>query len=462
MTERDLSAEAASPGLIASIAAAEAVPVQRNAAALAAVLEMLRHLALEPRLLSRAEAYLQRLLLTGFEASGDLLERLLAEPGTAILSAPMQRCLELLRALSRQDLAQAGALLGTLDLGSCPPLGRMLASHLHLNAGRPSEALQLLAALPEDWNDAALQAGHLRAWLHRRALSRLAPPPAGDRVFLTLCSALRDEARYLAEWVVHHALLGVDRFCLYDNDSRDETRAILSGLQRHFDIEIRPWDQQPANVLAFDDCYRREVGRTEWLACVDSDEFLMPGEGESLPALLREAGTAAALLVNWRIFGSSGLDRRPPGLCLAHFTGRAPDDFPPNRHIKSIVRPECVVALLTPHHFAVLGRQVDSEMRAVLPVAGRLERPRLRRLALHHYIVRSREDFRHKIARGRGSASRNSIGQDFKGYFEFHDRNEVEDRSAWRFVPAVEQRLRSLAAAAPASSDSAHRPMTPD
>ena len=37
----------------------------------------------------------------------------------------------------------------------------------------------------------------------------------------------RNERRYLVEWVLHHYLLGVEHFYLYDNESEDKPEEVL-------------------------------------------------------------------------------------------------------------------------------------------------------------------------------------------------------------------------------------------
>jgi hypothetical protein len=429
--------------LARSIAAAEGVADGDDEPALATTLAMLQQLAVDDGERARAERHFTRILLRSMHGRGALLDRLLGDERTAVLSEPLQRCIAFLRALAEGRLAAARALLPALlgPGGTAPE--RILASYLLLHDQRLTDAARALADL-DDRADLGprLSTRDIVAFGQRRTLTQLEPASNGDPVFLTLCSCLRDEARYLEEWIVHHALLGVDRFCLYDNESRDETPRVLDALTKRFPIEVRSWVAQPANQLAFEDCARRNLGRTAWLACIDADEFLMPAEGEDLRELLRSAGDASAVVVNWRIFGSSGFDRRPPGLCLENFVRRAPDDFPPNRHIKSVLRPERVLRALSPHQFAVLGHQVDGDGKEVLPLAGRLAAPSLGRIALNHYIVRSREDFEQKKVRGRLLDSHRPLDHEFKGYFEAYDRNEVLDRSAWRYVPAIQKAMR--------------------
>jgi hypothetical protein len=39
--------------------------------------------------------------------------------------------------------------------------------------------------------------------------------------YLSICAIFKDEAPYLQEWIEFHRLLGVEKFYLYNNNSRD-------------------------------------------------------------------------------------------------------------------------------------------------------------------------------------------------------------------------------------------------
>src|SRR5690606_38205131 len=71
----------------------------------------------------------------------------------------------------------------------------------------------------------------------------------------TVCVAaiLKDEDRFVEEWVAYHRLLGVDHFYLYDNDPRQPLRDILAAHRDY--VTVREW------LIDHDD--RRYPGRTK-------------------------------------------------------------------------------------------------------------------------------------------------------------------------------------------------------
>ncbi len=423
-------------------------PVAATHEALAVLLDVLQRLGTDDGDPLRADRCFQRLLLIAFHGDASLLVRLLDEPERSRqLSAGSQRALTCLRHLRASDIAAAVAMLAALTASDATAAERVVASRLLLRSGRMAEALDQLRRCIGDpaCPTASREAGALSALLLRRALPAAPVAAAPPRVYLTLCTALRNEATHLSEWIAYHAALGVERFCLYENQSSDDTPAMLERLRRHYDIEIVPWLRQPANVMAFDDFLETRGETTEWVACIDADEFLVPTHDTDLRILLRRVpDDVAAVTANWRIFGSSGHRRRPKGLGLANYQRRARDDFAPNCHVKSIVRPARAFLAVTSHQFLGVGRQLSAGLEEVFPLAGQVVPPRYQELSLHHYIIRSREDFDVKRARGRPEMPLEGRRWHHDNYFEEFDRNEVRDRSVERFLPALRRRLAEL------------------
>lgn len=46
----------------------------------------------------------------------------------------------------------------------------------------------------------------------------------------SICAIVRNEARYILEWIAYHKAVGIDHFYIYDNQSTDETTDILIRL----------------------------------------------------------------------------------------------------------------------------------------------------------------------------------------------------------------------------------------
>ena len=257
------------------------------------------------------------------------------------------------------------------------------------------------------------------------------------RFRFAIVAIVKDEGASIFEWMAHHAALGCDRFILYDNGSTDGTRSEVRAFTGRARVELIEWPMAFGQLPAYRDAITRFGAVCDWMAFIDADEFLMPLRGERLLRILADFREQAGLAVPWAVFGSSGYDRRPVGLVLETYLKRAEDSFPINAHVKCIVQPGRVDANpISPHLFlARTGAVVLEDGTPVAPEGyGLLPAPIVpARLRINHYVVKSREDYELKAARG--LAIQTDARDDF--HFSVHDRNEVTDDSALSFVPAI-------------------------
>ncbi len=149
------------------------------------------------------------------------------------------------------------------------------------------------------------------------------------RFHSAICVLVRNEARYLAEWLAYHRLVGIDHVYLYDNNSTDveELRAVTRPFVDSGFLTLHDWSrpelvyeryarrafldaqnlvdtrsamlnmhdihsgQNPAltnavqtatnltdeadpQKMAYRDCIHRRRGEVKWLALIDADEYL--------------------------------------------------------------------------------------------------------------------------------------------------------------------------------------------
>ncbi len=261
------------------------------------------------------------------------------------------------------------------------------------------------------------------------------------------CVAIvKNEQNHIAEWLVWQFLLGFDTVFLLDNASTDATAKISRALASRFDIRVVDWpgDGQGFQARAYEHAARLLADEFDWLAFFDTDEFLVLDEGLELRRLLA-ARPESNIAVPWAMFGSSGHVQAPDGLIITNFVHRSQPGFPPNRHIKSIIRPSSMRACLNPHAFDCGQTPVDMFGRKVtLREPGLLaEAPVYDGAKLHHYFTRSRAHWQARLARGNLGTPRTA--EEFHTY----DRNEVFDDSARRAAPRLSGLLSEAAAIIP-------------
>ena len=135
-------------------------------------------------------------------------------------------------------------------------------------------------------------------------------------------------------------------------------------------------------------------------------------------------------------FGASGQEEFAQGLVTERFTLRPADNFSSNRHIKSIVRMNRVQSEgPDPHHFKVRGGTFGETGEQIAEAFSSMPRHSL--LRIHHYHTKSRQEYLRRIAGGKADAAPPRPPSEF----DLYQAADVEDRAAWRFLPALKRRL---------------------
>lgn len=261
---------------------------------------------------------------------------------------------------------------------------------------------------------------------------------------VAVCAILKNEADYIEEWLAFHILQGVSRVVLYDNNSSDDTCRRARTFARRTDVQVVPWPDNADGFdltqrLAYYDGARRLSGTVDFVAFLDLDEFLFASDYRPLGQTLATFPPGvAAIAVNQRVFGSSAQQASDGSLVTSRFVKAAAADHPEGHWFKTIARPERIVGFDTVHSVVLTsGSYVLSDGR---PLPPRLDHPGFSSviaagaLRLHHYILKSRQEFERKKQRW--------TGQDLSIRYTDEYFNE-RDRS----INAVrDERLKSLAA----------------
>jgi Glycosyltransferase family 92 len=265
------------------------------------------------------------------------------------------------------------------------------------------------------------------------------------RFYLSACAIYKDEARNLREWVAFHRVVGVEHFYLYNNDSAD---AHLEALSPYIDegvVEVCDWSLFPGQIQAYEDCLKKHADESRWIAFIDLDEFLFSPTGRPVPEVLRDYEEFPGVVVNWAMYGTSGHERRPPGLVIESYRRRtAETEY--NRHLKSIVNPREVRSFCGPHFFVYRkGLAVGENKQPLRAGPNRTDSVSFDRLRLNHYVTRSLEEYMRKLERPPpdvGVLKGLTPGQ-VKRRLEKLD--QVTDESILMHLPALKRELQRVA-----------------
>ena len=271
--------------------------------------------------------------------------------------------------------------------------------------------------------------------------------------YLSICAIYRDEGPYLREWVEFHRLVGVERFFLYNNRSADEHREVLAPLIEDGTVAVKDWPQPGSQWAAYDDCLEQHREDSRWIAFVDLDEFLFSPTGTPVAEILRDYEQWPGIGVNRLRFGTSGHRVRPSGLVIGNYTQRARRG---PYLVKSIVDPRRTARCLTVHVFEytdgiardengkpLVHRGDSGDMRPEL--AAFTDPVTVSRLCINHYVTRSEEEFRRKVARPKGDPPDRPA---FEVPVErvLRNFNRERDESIQQYLPALRRAMQGASA----------------
>ncbi|GMH25709.1 hypothetical protein Nepgr_027552 [Nepenthes gracilis] len=170
---------------------------------------------------------------------------------------------------------------------------------------------------------------------------------------MCVCTMLRNQARFLQEWIMYHAKIGVQRWFLYDNNSDDDIKRVIKMLNYlNYNVTRHLWPWIKSQEAGFAHCALRARGHCKWVGFIDVDEFFHSPLDLSLGDVVRgqsKVGNVGEVRIFCYNFGPSGLKKVPRKGVTVGYTCRTRAH---ERH-KSIVRPEALnPSLLNEvHHF---------------------------------------------------------------------------------------------------------------
>ena len=213
---------------------------------------------------------------------------------------------------------------------------------------------------------------------------------------------IKNEARYLPEYVEFHLLQGFDHFIFYDNDSTDNLKEIIKPYIDSGIVEIRKYPNSLSgakNYWLMDHCIQEQKGKSRWIHFHALDERLYSPSKEKIIDVLKEFEEYGGLSVAWKFFNSNGYINRPDGLIIENYI-KCVDDA--NHHIKTIIQPEYTISIDgNPHNFRYLNNKYAVTENKI-PQIGPFCRSEysMNRIKLNHYVTMSKEEFDLKMNKG--------------------------------------------------------------
>lgn len=251
--------------------------------------------------------------------------------------------------------------------------------------------------------------------------------------YLTVGSVVKHEESYLQDFVDFHRKVGVEHFVFLDR----EYDALSLLFRDQADVEVIHFPEVPGNnhTGAWAQLIAMQTGETEWLACIDADQVLVPQQEQDVKVILDRYLDFAAVQPNWHTFGDSDHTIRDPGSLYERFLMRAESDDPISSHTQFICRPDRALPIpaTDPHHCRLADGEiaVNTDKREVQGAFSRPNRHDV--LWIAHYLTKSREEWMIKNAKGRADVLGAKMPMHF---YEEHNAicNQVEElrvRDLW-------------------------------
>lgn len=220
--------------------------------------------------------------------------------------------------------------------------------------------------------------------------------------YLSLCLICKDENDYLPEWLDYHALMGVDRFYIYDNESSASLKESLKDYINRGWVVVVDIPGRAQQLAAYDHCLQVFGSNTFWMGFIDTDEFLVPKSSVGLKDALKEFENYGGVAVSSLFFGSNGHVIRPAEGQISAYTTCVHESFNEYDLVKSIVQPACVLLPNSPHDF-IFKEGFFCVNENHMRVDGQHFPVSVKKIQLNHYYCRSEEEIQRKLKRGRGA-----------------------------------------------------------
>ena len=247
---------------------------------------------------------------------------------------------------------------------------------------------------------------------------------------VAICAIVRNENRYLREWVEWHKGLGVEKFFIYDNGhGNDENPRDVIGDDPQ--VEIFDWRDRDGNTQceAYDECYREHGGEFGWIGFIDLDEFVR--SDKPIIDVLKSL-QADVVAMSWRMMTDNGLVHYDPRPVQERFTQPAEDLKPETQFVKSFVRGGIEGLSFDkdphmPHHPA---------LEVVNPDGGKAPQCSVgtgsREVAwIDHHFTKTAEEFVQKVARSWPAIHDERITEKTQNaaahFFRFNERTEEKE-----------------------------------
>jgi hypothetical protein len=233
---------------------------------------------------------------------------------------------------------------------------------------------------------------------------------------MTIClvAILKNENRFLDEWLIYHRLIGIDHFFLYDDDASLPLKKFLAPHNDYVTV-IDWWQQNTVDLnrrgnqlAAYQHAVKNYIADYNWVVFLDGDEFIALYKHIYLKKFLAEFQSYVSISLNWHVFGHNGFFNDPTGLITSSLNRRM---FNPFLAVKTITKTNAIYSITTAHYCELkYGKRVDANQREYVDD---VYEGKAAIAAVNHYLCRSFKTWMKRVERGDVNfVSQKTVGED--------------------------------------------------
>ena len=138
-----------------------------------------------------------------------------------------------------------------------------------------------------------------------------------SKLNICMCSIVKEENKYINDFINHYKLLGYKHFFIYDNNDKDGEileevlkNEIQLNLLTIVDYKNYTNKRHGPQMDAYYNCYQNNKNKCNWISFFDIDEYLiLENKNISLGQLLehKRYSNCEGILLNWKIFHDNNL-----------------------------------------------------------------------------------------------------------------------------------------------------------
>ena len=249
-----------------------------------------------------------------------------------------------------------------------------------------------------------------------------------------ICAIVKNEQRFIREWVEHYLSIGFDKLYVYEDYGSESHEEQVKDYIEQGKVELVNLDKANifphyskgtrVQVVLYKTFLQRckEEKLADWCGFFDIDEFMMFEDGWNLKKIEDTFKDNGGILLPWKCYGANGHIKRPIGGVVESYTSFMPEGFlidPGSSmwNIKSLVNVHKCDGLLNIHIFkdAVFTDGTKFEVGKML----------FEKAWINHYFTKSWEDYLERIfSRGNMQNNYRCLDLFFKCNPEFADKRK--------------------------------------